>query len=255
MLKGKIALVTGSTSGIGLAIAKLLAGQGADIVVNGLGKPEQIEAAKAEVAVLGTKVSYDGADLTKAAAIREMFGRIGDIDILVNNAGIQFVAPIQDFPDEKWEQIIALNLSAAFYATKAALPGMIAKKWGRVINISSAHGLHASPFKSAYVAAKHGIIGFTKVTALEVAEQGITSNAICPGYVHTPLVENQIADQMKVHNMTRDQVVRDVLLERQATKQFATVDQIAQMALYLCSPAADQITGTAISIDGGWSAI
>lgn len=255
MLKGKIALVTGSTSGIGLAIAKLLAGQGADIVVNGLGKPEQIEAAKAEVAALGTKVSYDGADLTKAAAIREMFGRIGDIDILVNNAGIQFVAPIQDFPDEKWEQIIALNLSAAFYATKAALPGMIAKKWGRVINISSAHGLHASPFKSAYVAAKHGIIGFTKVTALEVAEQGITSNAICPGYVHTPLVENQIADQMKVHNMTRDQVVRDVLLERQATKQFATVDQIAQMALYLCSPAADQITGTAISIDGGWSAI
>jgi 3-hydroxybutyrate dehydrogenase len=257
MLKGKTALITGSTSGIGLGIATAMADAGCNIVLNGLGDAGEIEKTRASLAAKGVTVTFDGANLMKADAIVEMFHRLdanGGIDILVNNAGIQFVSPIVDFPPEKWEAIISLNLSATFYATKAALPKMIEKKWGRVINIASAHGLVASPFKSAYVAAKHGVLGFTKVTALEMADKGVTANAICPGYVHTPLVEAQIDDQAKVHGIPRERVIKEVLLAKQAIKEFVTVEQLGALAVFLASDAAQTITGTSIAMDGGWTA-
>lgn len=258
MLQGKTALVTGSTSGIGLGIACSLAAQGANIIMNGFG---DVEAPKAQIAAAGKnaiRVGYHGADMSKAAEIEGMFAyaeaEFGGVDILVNNAGIQYVANVEDFPTERWDAIIAINLTSAFHTTAAALPYMKKAGWGRIINIASAHGLRASPFKSAYVAAKHGILGLTKTVALEVAEKHITSNAICPGYVLTPLVEAQIPDQMKAHNMDRETVIREVMLDRQATKEFATVDQIGATVVFLASDAAAQITGTSISVDGGWTA-
>lgn len=255
-LAGKTAIVTGSTSGIGLGVAESLAAAGAAVVINSFSdRPEDHAQAVALAEKHGVSVRYIAADMSDAAACRALIEKAGACDILVNNAGIQHVAPIEQFPVEKWNQILAINLSSTFHTTAAALPMMRAKGWGRVINIASAHGLTASPFKGAYVAAKHGVVGFTKVIALECAGQGITANAICPGYVLTPLVEAQIPDQMKVHNMDRDTVIREVLLDRQPSKQFATVEQVGGTALYLCSPAADQVTGTTISIDGGWTAL
>jgi 3-hydroxybutyrate dehydrogenase len=226
-LAGKVSLVTGSTSGIGLGIARALASAGSEVVLNGFGKPEEVADAQAKIASdFKVRVSYSPADMSKPAAIREMIENIlkssGRLDILVNNAGIQHVAPLQDFPPEKWDAILAVDLSSAFHTTRLALPSMLANKWGRIINIASAHGLVASPFKSAYVAAKHGIVGLTKVTALETAEQGITCNAICPGYVYTPLVETQIDGQAKAHNIPREKVIRDVLLAQQPNKRFAS---------------------------------
>ncbi len=258
-LKGKVALVTGSTSGIGLAIARGFAGQGADICINGFGDAAAIEKERSGIeAEFGVKCIYSGADMSKGAETEAMvtdaIKTLGSVDILVNNAGIQFVSPVEDFPPEKWDQIIAINLSSAFHTTRAAIPGMKAKKWGRIINTASAHALVASPFKSAYVAAKHGIAGFTKTVALEVATHGITSNAICPGYVWTPLVEKQIPDTMAARGLTREQVINDVLLTAQPTKQFVTVDEIAALAVYLAGDMARSITGAIISIDGGWTA-
>ncbi len=258
-LSGKTALVTGSTSGIGLAIAKALAGQGASVIINGFGDAAAIEGERASLAATsGAAALYSDADLTKADAIEAMMAmaaeKTGGVDMLINNAGIQHVAPIDEFPVDKWELIIALNLVAAFHTVRLALPGMKAKKWGRIINTASAHSLVASPNKSAYVAAKHGIAGLTKTVALEVAQAGITCNAISPGYVWTPLVENQIPDTMKARGLTREQVMNDVLLAAQPTKQFVTSDQVASMALYLCSDAASQITGANLTIDGGWTA-
>ena len=259
MLEGKAAIVTGSTSGIGLAIAKALGEQGANIMFNGMGDlgPMNDERKTLE-AQKKIKTAYCDADLTKPAEVRRLVAEtekaFGKVDILVNNAGIQFVAPVEEFPDDKWDLIIALNLSAAFHACKASFKGMKDRKWGRIINICSAHGLRASPFKVAYVAAKHGIMGLTKTLALEGAEHGIRVTAICPGYVWTPLVEKQIPDTMKARNMTAEQVKRDVLLDRQATKEFVTVEQVADIAVFLCSPAAENITGTNISVDGGWTA-
>src|ERR1700753_3380484 len=249
MLKGKVALVTGSTSGIGLAIARAYAKQGADIVINGFGDKDAIEKESSGIeSDFGVKALYSGADMSKGSEIEAMVAdaqaKLGSVDILVNNAGIQFVSPIEEFPPQKWEQIIAINLSAAFYPIRAAVPGMKAKKWGRIINTASAHALVASPFKSAYVSAKHGIAGLTKTAALETATFGITANAICPGYVWTPLVEKQIPDTMAARNLTRDQVINDVILDAQPTKQFVTVEQVASLAAYLCSDAAAQITGT-----------
>jgi 3-hydroxybutyrate dehydrogenase len=249
MLKEKRALVTGSTSGIGLAIARALAAEGAEVVLNGLGDPDAIAALCAELGA-----SYNGADLMDAAAIADMMAAIGPIDILVNNAGMQHVAPVEDFPPEKWDAIIALNLSAAFHTTQAAVPGMKAKGWGRIINTASAHSLVASPFKSAYVAAKHGLAGFTKTIALELAPCGITANCISPGYVWTPLVENQIPDTMAARGMTREEVMNDVLLAKQPTKSFVLPEDVAAMAVFLCSDAARNITGANYSIDGGWTA-
>ena len=258
MLTGKTAVVTGSTSGIGLAIATALAEAGADVMLNGFGKPEEIEAAKAQVAAKGHKVHYSPADMTKPSEIAAMIAtaerEFGRIDILVNNAGIQHVASIESFPIEKWDQILAINLSSAFHTIRAAVPGMKARKWGRIVNTASAHSLVASPFKSAYVSAKHGLIGLTKTVALETAQDGITCNAISPGYVWTPLVERQIPDTMKARNLTEEQVKRDVLLTAQPTKQFVTVEQVAALALYLCGDAAAQITGTNLPMDGGWTA-
>ena len=259
MLKGKVALVTGSTSGIGLAIARGLAGQGADICINGIGDAAAIEKERSGIeSEFGVKCIYSGADMSKGpeteAMVADAIKQLGSVDILVNNAGIQFVSPVEDFPPEKWDKIIAINLSSAFHATRAAIPGMKAKKWGRIINTASAHALVASPFKSAYVAAKHGIAGFTKTVALEVATHGITSNAICPGYVWTPLVEKQIPDTMAARGLTREQVINDVMLGGQPTKQFVTVDEIAALALYLAGDMAKSITGAIISIDGGWTA-
>jgi 3-hydroxybutyrate dehydrogenase len=260
MLSGKTAIVTGSTSGIGLGIAKALAKEGASVVLNGFGEAAQIETAKKEVASQrqGGTVDYSAADMSKPAEIEAMVAdavkRHGAVDILVNNAGIQHVAPIEAFPIEKWDAIIAINLSSAFHATRAALPAMMARGWGRIINIASAHGLVASPFKSAYVAAKHGVIGLTRTTALEQAERGITCNAICPGYVWTPLVEKQIPAQAKAHNMTAEEVVRKVFLAEQPTKRFATVEEMGALAAFLCSPGAASITGTALPVDGGWTA-
>ncbi len=258
-LKGKSALVTGSTSGIGRGIAELFAKEGANVMLNGLGDAGEIERLRARLAQEhGVKALYHGADMTKpaeiAAMVREAVKAFGRVDILVNNAGIQHVAPVDEFPIEKWDAIIAINLSSAFHATRAALPGMKQAKWGRVINVASAHGLVASPFKSAYVAAKHGVVGFTKSLALEVAEMGITSNAICPGYVMTPIVEKQIDDQARVHGIPRENVIRDVILAPQPTKQFVKIEDVAAMALYLASDAAAQVNGTALSIDGGWTA-
>src|SRR5690349_3130381 len=253
ILEGKVALVTGSTSGIGLAIAKALAAEGAKLMINGFGDPADIQRECAELGAI-----HDGADMSDAAAIERMMKRcaheLGGPDILVNNAGIQHVSPVESFPPEKWDAIIAINLTAAFHTTRFALPGMKSKKWGRVINTASAHSLVASPNKSAYVAAKHGMAGFTKTVALETARDGVTVNCISPGYVWTPLVENQIPDTMKARNLTREQVMNDVLLAAQPTKQFVTPEEVAAMAVFLCREEARSITGTNLSIDGGWTA-
>jgi 3-hydroxybutyrate dehydrogenase len=258
-LVGKVSLVTGSTSGIGLGIARALAAAGSEIVLNGFGKPEDVADVQAKIASdFKVRVSYSPADMSKPAAIREMIENTlkssGRLDILINNAGIQHVAPLQDFPPEKWDAILAINLSSAFHTTRLALPAMLENKWGRIINIASAHGLVASPFKAAYVAAKHGIVGLTKVTALETAEYGITCNAICPGYVYTPLVEAQIEGQAKAHGIPREQVIRDVLLAQQPNKRFATVEELGALAVFLASAAAASITGVALPVDGGWTA-
>jgi 3-hydroxybutyrate dehydrogenase len=258
-LVGRVSLVTGSTSGIGLGIARALAGAGASVVLNGFGKPEEIAETKAKLASqFNVSVSYSGADMSKPDSIGEMVEQtldsFGRLDILVNNAGIQHVAPLQEFPVEKWDAIVAINLSSAFHTTRLALPAMLKNKWGRIINVASAHGLVASPFKSAYVASKHGIVGLTKVTALETAEQGITCNAICPGYVYTPLVEAQIDGQAKAHGIPREQVIRDVLLAQQPNKRFATVEELGALAVFLASEAAASITGVALPVDGGWTA-
>jgi 3-hydroxybutyrate dehydrogenase len=257
-LKGKTALITGSTSGIGLGLARGLAGAGAHIVLNGFGDAGQIEAMRKEIESTGVRCLYHDADMTKPSEIETMIGEaaeeFGSIDILINNAGIQHVAPIDEFPPEKWDAIIAINLSSAFHTIRKTLPYMKRAEWGRVINIASAHALVASPFKSAYVAAKHGILGMTRAVALEVAEAGITVNAICPGYVKTPLVENQIADTAKARGITEEQVINDVMLKAQWTKEFVTVEQLAGLALFLCSDAAANITGTALPVDGGWTA-
>ncbi|THK38192.1 3-hydroxybutyrate dehydrogenase [Ensifer sp. MPMI2T] len=255
----KTAVITGSTSGIGLAIAKAFAKTGANIVLNGFGAPDEIRAVTDDVAGLGSgTVIYHPADMTKPDEIADLIAnaaaRFGGVDILVNNAGVQYVEKVEDFPVEQWDRIIAINLSSSFHTIRAALPGMKAKGWGRIINIASAHGLVASPFKSAYVAAKHGIMGLTKTVALEVAENGITANSICPGYVLTPLVEKQIPDQARTRGITEAQVVNDVMLKGQPTKKFITVGQVASLALYLASDDAAQITGTHVSMDGGWTA-
>jgi 3-hydroxybutyrate dehydrogenase len=256
MLKGKRAIVTGSNSGIGLGVAVELARAGADVVLNSFtDRAEDHDLAASIAAAHGVQARYIAADMANGAECRGLIEKAGGCDILVNNAGIQHVAPIEEFPVEKWDRIIAINLTSAFHTTAAALPGMKARGWGRIVNIASAHGLTASPFKSAYVAAKHGLVGLSKTTALEVAGQGITANAICPGYVLTPLVEAQIPDQMKVHGMDRETVIREVMLLRQPSRQFATVEQIGGTVVYLCSPAADQVTGTTISVDGGWTAL
>ena len=259
MLKGKVALVTGSTSGIGLGIATAFAEQGADIVLNGFGDAAEIEKLRAELAAKhGVKVIYDGADLSKGAAVRELVEntvrQLGRIDILVNNAGIQHTALIEDFPAEKWDAILALNLSAVFHGTAAALPHMKKQGSGRIINIASAHGLVASASKSAYVAAKHGVVGFTKVTALETAGQGITANAICPGWVRTPLVEKQITALAEKNGVDQEAAARELLSEKQPSLQFVTPEQLGGTAVFLASDAAAQITGTTVSVDGGWTA-
>ncbi len=258
-LKSRNAVVTGSTSGIGLACARALAQAGANVMINGFGEAAAIEKERAGIETeFGVRCVYSDADMSKPAEIARMIAdaeaAFGSVDVLVNNAGVQFVSPVEDFPVEKWDQIIAINLSAAFHAIRAAVPGMKARKWGRIVNTASAHSLVASPFKSAYVSAKHGIAGLTKTVALELATFGVTVNCISPGYVWTPLVEKQIPDTMKARNMTEEQVKRDVLLAAQPTKQFVTVDQVAALAVYLCSDAASQITGTNISMDGGWTA-
>jgi 3-hydroxybutyrate dehydrogenase len=259
VLQSRVSLVTGSTSGIGLGIARALAAAGSSVVLNGFGRPEEIAMAQKQVAdEFGVKVTFSGADMSKPDAIKAMVDGAqkdhGRLDIVVNNAGIQFVAPIQEFPPEKWDAILAINLSSAFHTSRHVLPGMVANRWGRIINIASAHGLVASPFKAAYVAAKHGIVGLTKVIALETAEQGITCNAICPGYVYTPLVEAQIEGQAKSHNIPREKVIRDVLLAQQPNKRFATVEEIGALAVFLATDAAASITGIALPIDGGWTA-
>ncbi|HWH18296.1 MAG TPA: 3-hydroxybutyrate dehydrogenase [Allosphingosinicella sp.] len=258
-LKGKTALITGSTSGIGLACARALAAEGANVMLNGFGDAGEIEAVRQELETAsGSRARYNDADLTRPEAIealmREAAGELGGINILVNNAGMQHVAPIDQFPVEKWDLIVALNLSAAFHTTRLALPRMKEKGWGRIINTASAHSLVASPNKAPYVAAKHGIAGLTKAVALEVAQAGITVNCISPGYVWTPLVENQIPDTMKARGLTREQVMNDVLLAAQPTKKFVTVDQVAALALFLCRDEASAITGANLSMDGGWTA-
>jgi len=252
-LQGKVALVTGSTSGIGLAIAKALAGEGAKLMINGFGDPDEIRRECEELGAL-----HDGADMSKPVEIERMMKRcadeLGPVDILVNNAGIQHVSPVEDFPPEKWDAIIAINLSSAFHTTRLAVPAMKQKRWGRIVNTASAHSLIASPNKSAYVAAKHGIAGFTKSAALETAKDGITANCISPGYVWTPLVEKQIPDTMKTRGLTREQVMNDVLLAAQPTKRFVTPEEVASLALFLCREEARSITGTNLSMDGGWTA-
>ncbi|MAU40482.1 MAG: 3-hydroxybutyrate dehydrogenase [Kordiimonas sp.] len=258
-LDGKAALITGSTSGIGLAMARALAAAGADIVINGLGNPDEIENLRSELAQeFGVQVIYDGANMLKESEITAMVQKAADqldgIDILINNAGIQYVSPIDEFPAQKWEDIIAINMSSNFYTIRAALPGMKARNWGRIINLSSAHGLVASPFKSAYVAAKHGVMGLTKTVALEVAETNITCNAICPGYVRTPLVEGQIEEQAKAHSMNHDDVIRDVILAAQPNKRFVEVEELGQIAVFLCSDAARSINGSDLPVEGGWTA-
>jgi len=259
ILQSKTAVVTGSTSGIGLATARAMAKEGANVLINGFGKAEDIEKERAGIeADFGVKAIYSPADMTKPAEIAAMVAlaesTFGSVDVLVNNAGIQFVSPIEDFPIEKWDQIIAINLTSAFHAIRAAVPGMKKRGWGRIISTASAHSLVASPFKSAYVAAKHGIAGLTKTVALELATHGVTVNCISPGYVWTPLVENQIPDTMKARGLTREQVINDVLLDSQPTKQFVTVDEVAAIAVFLCSDAAKQMTGANLSVDGGWTA-
>jgi 3-hydroxybutyrate dehydrogenase len=255
-LGGKTAIVTGSNSGIGLGVAHRLAMAGADVVLNSFtDRVEDHALARNLAEEHGVTVRYIKADMSQGAECRALIEQAGRCDILVNNAGIQHVAPIQDFPVDKWDAIIAINLTSAFHTTAAALPMMRAARWGRIVNIASAHGLTASPFKSAYVAAKHGIVGFSKVTALETAKEPITCNAVCPGYVLTPLVEAQIPDTMKEYGMTRDEVIHKVMLERQPSKDFVTVEQLGDTTAFLCSDAAAQITGTTISVDGGWTAM
>lgn len=258
-LRGKAAVVTGSTSGIGLAIARDLASKGASVMLNGLGDAVEIERTRRALTTeTGVDVRYSDADMRDPQAIAAMVEAarsvFGTVDILVNNAGIQHVAPVDDFPIEKWDAILSINLTAAFHGIRAALPHMKARKWGRIVNVASAHGLVASPFKSAYVAAKHGILGLTKVVALEVAELGITCNAICPGYVRTPLVDKQIDDQAKSHGIPRESVIRDVLLAKQPTKKFVEAEEVAAATVFLCLPAARSITGIALPIEGGWTA-
>lgn len=253
------AVVTGSTSGIGLGVAEAFAAEGWNVMLNGFGDADEIEKTRARLEnQYGAKVLYDGADMTKPEEIRDLIAAaekaFGQIDILVNNAGIQHVSPIEDFPEEKWDAIISINLSSAFHTTKAVLAGMKERKFGRIINVASAHGLVASPFKSAYVAAKHGIVGLTKTVALEGAEHGVTCNAICPGYVKTPLVEKQIPDTAKARGMSEEDVIQKVILEAQPTKQFVTVEQVGALAVFLASEHAAQITGAAHQIDGGWVA-
>jgi 3-hydroxybutyrate dehydrogenase len=259
MPHGKSAIVTGSTSGIGQGIARALAKAGANVMLNGLGDDASVEADRAALAAeTGVQVAYSNANMTKpdeiAAMVAEANRVFGSVDILINNAGIQHVAPVDEFPAEKWDAILAINLSASFHTIRHALPLMKAKKWGRVVNIASAHALVASPYKSAYVAAKHGIAGLTKTVALEAAEHGITMNAICPGYVWTPLVEGQVADTAKARGISEEEVKRDVLLKAQPTKQFTTITQIAEFVLFLCSDAGANLTGAVLPIDGGWTA-
>lgn len=255
-LSGKTAVITGSNSGIGLGVARELAKAGANVVLNSFTDREEDHALAAEIAKeYGVEARYIAADMSKGDDCRRLIAEAGVCDILVNNAGIQHVAPVQDFPTEKWDAIIAINLTSAFHTSAAAVTVMRARGWGRIVNIASAHGLRASPYKSAYVAAKHGIVGFTKTIGLETARDPITCNAICPGYVLTPLIDSQIPETMKEYNMTREEVVRDVLLARQPSKEFATLEQIGGTTAFLCSDAAAQITGTTISVDGGWTAL
>ena len=259
MTHGKNAIVTGSTSGIGLGIAEALADAGMNVMLNGFGDAAEIEDVRSALAKRhGVRVAYHGADMSKPAEIADLLStanlEFGGVDVVVNNAGIQTVAPVEDFPIEKWDAILAINLSSAFHTTRLALPGMKQRKWGRIVNIASAHGLVASPYKSAYVAAKHGMLGLTKTVALEAAEFGVTCNAICPGYVLTPLVEKQIPDTAKARGISEEAVVRDVLLSAQMTKEFVTVEQLGALAVFLCSDGAAQITGTAMPVDGGWTA-
>jgi 3-hydroxybutyrate dehydrogenase len=260
MLKQKTAIVTGSNSGIGLGIAEALAAAGCNVVLNSFTDTAEDRALADSVAGKhGVKARYIRADMSRPqecrALVQQAAEALGPVEILVNNAGIQHVARVEEFPPEKWDAILAVNLSSAFHTTAAAIPAMRAARWGRIVNIASAHGLTASPFKSAYIAAKHGLVGFTKTVALELAEEGVTCNAICPGYVLTPLVENQVADQMKVHGLSRERVVKEVMLQRQPTREFARVEDIGAMTVFLCSEAAAQITGTTLSIDGGWTAL
>ena len=259
MLKGKSAIVTGSTSGIGLGIARALAAQGCNVMLNGFGDSAQIETLRAALsAEHKVTVLYSSADMSKplevVALVDQVARRFGSVDVLVNNAGIQHVAPVDEFPVEKWDQILAINLSSAFHAIRIALPGMRARNWGRIINIASAHGLVASPFKSAYVAAKHGLVGLTKTVALEVAGKGITCNAVCPGFVLTPLVETQIQDRAKERGISREDAINNVILERQPSKEFVKIEEIAALAVFLAGDDAASITGAAYSIDGGWTA-
>jgi 3-hydroxybutyrate dehydrogenase len=259
MLNGKSAIVTGSTSGIGLAIAEGLAARGVNVMINGFGDAGAIEAMRSRLErEHGIKAVYSNADMLNPPQVHSMVAQaaqlLGSVDIVVNNAGIQHVAPVHEFPLDKWDAIIAINLSSAFHAIRSALPGMLARRWGRIVNIASAHGLVASPFKSAYIAAKHGLVGLTKTVALETAGKGVTCNAICPGYVLTPLVEKQIEDQAKVHKIPRDEVISKVILERQPSKEFVKIEEVAATTAFLCTNDAASITGTTISIDGGWTA-
>ena len=258
-LTGQVAVISGSTSGIGLAFARAIASRGGEVVLNGLGDPSEIERTRAEMeASCGVRVRYHGADMRRGDEVADMvaYGKhqLGRVDILINNAGVQHVEAVEKFPSDKWEQIIAVNLSSTFYATRAAIPIMKAQGRGRIVNVASAHGLVASPFKSAYVAAKHGVIGFTKTVALEVAEDGITCNALCPGYVETPIVEKQIADQARTRGMSKDAVLKDVILGSQPTKRFVTTDELTGMMLYLVSDLGASANGASFSIDGGWTA-
>ena len=258
-LAGKSAVVTGSTSGIGLAIARAFAAEGANVVLNGLGDAAEIEKLRAGIErEHGVKARYHGADMTRPEQIRDLVAQseaaLGAVDILVNNAGIQHVSAIDQFPEDRWDAIIAINLSSAFHATKAALPGMKRRRWGRIVNIASAHGLVASPNKSAYVAAKHGIVGFTKAAAVETAEEGIRVNAICPGFVHTPLVQKQIEDRAREAGISEERATKEIILAPQPTKEFVTVEQIAATAVVLCSEGAAQVNGASIAVDGGWTA-